>query len=278
MKKVAIIGKGSYLGRSIIERLSNIYSFLEFDVADPSFDVANVDLTGFDVCINVSAIVHRPKEKKELFYTVNRDLAFKIASLAKKCKVKLFIQFSTKGVFGLNNGVVNEMTQTNPKTLYEKSKLQADELIFPLNDSDFCVSIIRPPMIYGKGCKGNYPRLERFALKSPFFPNFKNKKDLIYIGNVVDFVKYIIEKNLGGFFYPRNPEPICISDMVYRIAKIHDKKILMTKFFNPLIYFLVGKNKTITSMFADCYCIIDDKSGYVSKYSLQDSLEEMYCK
>ena len=104
-------------------------------------------------------------------------------------------------------------------------------------------------MIYGNGCKGNYVRLEKFALKSPIFPDMKNRRSMIYIDNLCEFVKQIIDNESRGLFLPQNKEYVCTSDMVRDIAEAHGKKIYMTKLFNPLLRLL--KVSTVNKVFGD---------------------------
>src|SRR5699024_4946803 len=116
-------------------------------------------------------IKRKQKKNASLYYVVNRDLTDAVAKKAKNEGVKHFIFLSTMSVYGLNEGIINEHTPLKPKTHYGKSKLQAEERIKLLATDTFKVAIIRPPMIYGKGCKGNYQRLRKLALMTPVFPD-----------------------------------------------------------------------------------------------------------
>src|SRR5699024_450683 len=97
-------------------------------------------------------------------------------------------------VYGLEEGVIDDNTPLNPTTHYGKSKLQAEEKINELNNNSFKVAIVRPPMIYGKGCKGNYQRLRRLALITPVFPYIDNKRSMIYIDNLRAFISILRDK------------------------------------------------------------------------------------
>ncbi|NLY45100.1 MAG: NAD-dependent epimerase, partial [Tissierella sp.] len=110
-----------------------------------------------------------------------------------------------------------------------------EELIKQLGDESFKVAIIRPPMVYGKGCKGKYPRLTRLAVKTPIFPDVDNKRSMIYIDNLSEFVRLLIDNNSSGLFLPQNSEYVNTSEMVKLIAGVHGKKIIMTKIFNPIL-------------------------------------------
>src|SRR5699024_30853 len=102
----------------------------------------------YDVVIHLAAIVHKKNVSKDTYYSVNRDLAFDCAKVAKKSGVQHFIFFSTMSVFGMDTGLINKETKKKPKTHYGKSKLEAERLIKEERDKNFKVSIVRPPMIY----------------------------------------------------------------------------------------------------------------------------------
>jgi len=238
MKKILITGANSYIGTSFekwLQQWPDDYSIDTVDVIGDGWK--NKSFAGYDIVLHVAGIVHvkETKENAGLYYKVNRDLVYEIAQKAKADGVKQFIFLSSMSVYGIENGVIDRNSPLNPKSNYGKSKLQAEELIESLDDSTFKITIIRPPMIYGKGCKGNYPRLAKIALKLPFFPDIKNERSMIYIDNLCEFVKLLIDDCTSGLFFPQNEEYVCTSEMVRLITEAHGKKIWMTNLLNPLL-------------------------------------------
>ena len=175
------------------------------------------------------------KRDKDLYFRVNRDLAYEVAKKAKKEGVSQFIFLSSMSVYGMETGVITRDTVPHPKSLYGKSKLEAEKLIEHLNDQTYKVAILRPPMVYGKGCKGNYPKLAKLAKITPLFPDIDNKRSMIYVDNLSKFLKVIIDDNQSGLFFPQNNEYVKTSELVKLIAKYNNKKIRLTKLFNPII-------------------------------------------
>lgn len=166
MKRILITGKNSYIGSRFQEWLAkhpDKYKVDAISLRDESWK--EKDFSEYDVVYHVAGIAHRKetKENRELYYKVNRDLAYEVAKKSKQDGIKQFIFLSTMSVYGLESGVIDEHTPLKPKSNYGKSKLQAEELIKPLEDDSFKIAILRPPMVYGKGCKGNYPRLAKLA-------------------------------------------------------------------------------------------------------------------
>lgn len=278
MKRVLITGANSFLGDNTKKYLEE-HGDYQVDIVDMLSDEWRlIDFSQYDVVFNVCAIVHRPKEKDlSLYLKVNRDLPLEIAKKAKESGVKQFIQTSTNGVFGIDVGVMCLEKGYNPKTPYEKSKFQADCLLEKLRSNEFKVCIVRPPLMYGKNCKGNFPKLERFALKYHFFPSLQNKKDLIYIENMADFIKFSIDNELDETTYPRDRELISISYMVKTIAEIHGKKIHLLGFLNPFVRLFYKTNHTLKLVFGDCYCSENICSKeWIAPFSVETALSKMY--
>lgn len=241
MKRVLITGKNSYIGTSLekwLMREPDKYKVNIVDMIDGSWK--EKDFTEYDVVFHVAGIVHikETSDNQDLYYKVNRDLAYEVAQKAKEDGVEYFIFLSSMSVYGVENGVIDKNTLPSPKTAYGKSKLEAEELINRLQNDSFTVVTIRPPMVYGKDCKGNYPRLASLALKIPIFPKVDNKRSMIYIDNLSEFVKQLIDTRRGGLFFPQNSEYVNTRHMFTLIAEAHGKKVTMTKLFNPLLRIL----------------------------------------
>ena len=251
MKKILITGKNSYVGRSLEKWLGNYpnrYSIDSISLRNDSWK--EKDFSEYDVLFHVAGIAHikETKENAHLYYKVNRDLAIEVAQKAKNESVEQFIFLSSMSVYGIETGVIDKDSPFNPKSNYGKSKLEAEKLITNLEDSLFKVAILRPPMIYGKGCKGNYTKLAKLALKTPIFPEIDNKRSMIYIDNLSEFVKSIVDNSWSGIFFPQNNDYVNTSRMVELIAKAHGKRILLTEIFNPLLI-SIKRNETVSKVF-----------------------------
>ena len=280
MKRVLITGANSFLGDSTKQYLEEFVDY-NVDIVDMISDSwRSTDFSQYDVVLNVCAIVHRPKEKNDIYYKVNRDLSLEIANLAKISNVSQFIQISTNGVFGIDLGEMSDKSEFKPRNPYEKSKYEADCLLEEVNDEKFKVCIVRPPLIYGHTTKGNFPKLEKFAKKIPFFPSCKNKKDFIYVRNLCDFFKYLIDNNVSGICYPRDKEVVSVPAFVQKIAKYNNKKMHLWCIFNPFVKLFYRLSRKLRLLFGDNYCTIsvlpNNDLSWEPPYSLDEALQEMY--
>ncbi len=241
MEKILITGANSYIGTSfekyITENYSDEYTVDTVDMIDGLW--RKKDFSGFDIVFHVAGIAHSDsgkinEERKRLYYSVNTDLAVETAKKAKSDGVKQFIFMSSAIVYGDSapigkTKVITIETPPSPASFYGDSKVQAEKGILPLADDNFRVVVLRPPMIYGKGCKGNYPHLSEFARKLPIFPDVHNERSMLYIGNLVEFVRLMIANEENGVFFPQNSQYTSTSDMVKTIASVYNKKIRLVK-------------------------------------------------
>ena len=231
--KVLITGAGSYIGTRVAEYITGKqpdWTIYQLDVQNDNWKTHNFE--GYDVVYHVAGLAHRKitPDIEPLYYKVNRDLAIEIARKAKASGIKHFIFMSTMAVYSDSVTYVDQNTPTNPDNAYGKSKLQAEIEITKLADPLFIISIIRPPMIYGKGCKGNYNSLRSIALKYPFFPKVDNKRSMLYIDNLSEFIYLLIIYPMEGYFFPQNSELINTTQWVLLIAEEHNKRIHASSF------------------------------------------------
>ena len=243
MKKILITGANSYIGASfemyLKENYPEDYIVDTVDMIDGSW--RETSFAGYDSVFHVAGIAHSDggkisEEKAKLYYAVNTDLTIETAKKAKADGVKQFIFMSSAIVYGASAPIgktkmINRDTPVNPENCYGDSKVQAERGILPLNDNNFKVVILRPPMIYGKGSKGNYPLLAKIALKTPIFPYVKNERSMLYIENLCEFVRLMIENEEQGLFWPQNAEYSNTSELVKMIAEAHGKKVHLVKGF-----------------------------------------------
>ena len=238
MKRVLVTGVNSYIGNAFIEYMlqySADYSIQGISVRDNAWK--EIDFSVYDCVLDVAGIAHADtghvsEAVKRQYYAVNTDLTVALARKAKASGVKQFIFMSSAIVYG-NSAPIGSMklitrdTVPAPADFYGDSKWRAEKEIMPLADGNFRIVVLRPPMIYGKNSKGNYPTLSAIAQKLPIFPKVDNCRSMLYIGNLVEFVRLMIQNEECGFFFPQNAEYSNTSELVNYIAEAHGKKIIL---------------------------------------------------
>ena len=260
MKRILIPGAGSYVGESVRKYILSTSSEFQIDAADTMEDNwKKADYSQYDVVYHVAGIAHVNADPKmeALYYKVNRDLTIEVAKHAKAAGVKQFIFMSSQIVFhesqSLKSEVLTADTKENPNGFYGDSKLQAEKGLHELECDAFKVCILRPPMIYGPNSKGNFPRLVKLAQKTPIFPCWHNKRSMLYIDNLAEFVKQAILRELSGTFYPQNRELADTVEIIRYFAKANGHKVWITRLLNPFVWLGSFILQPINKMFATYY-------------------------
>lgn len=260
MKKILITGAGSYVGESVRRYILSTSSDFQIDAVDTMGDNwKKADYSQYDVVYHVAGIAHVNADPKmeAMYYKVNRDLTIEVAKHAKAAGVKQFIFMSSQIVFhesqSLKTEVLTAETKENPNGFYGDSKLQAELGIKPLEDENFKVCILRPCMIYGPNAKGNFPRLAKLACKTPIFPCWHNKRSMLYIDNLAEFVKQAVLRGLSGTFYPQNRGLADTVEIIRFFAKAAGHKVWITRLLNPFVWLGSFVLQPINKMFATYY-------------------------
>lgn len=274
MKKVLITGANSFVGTNIEKWLMKEPGQFVVDTVDTmNYEWMKANFRQYDTVFHVAGIAHvDPKpEMAPLYYKVNRDLTIEIAKYAKEKGVKQFIFMSSGIVYhaskSLKEDVKTKDTVPNPNDFYGDSKLQAENGLKELECDTFKVCILRPPMIYGPGNKGNLPRLGWLATKVPIFPAWHNKRSMLYVENLAEFVKQCIVREMHGVFFPQNAEYSDTVEIVRQFAKEHGHKIWISRIFNPLVWIGSFFVPDISKLFSDSY-YVQDMSTYDFEYQL----------
>ena len=287
MKKILITGANSYIGTSFEAYMKQWNDRYQVDTLDMIGDNwLKYDFSDYDCVYHVAGIAHSDsgkisREKAKLYYEVNTKLTVKTAIKAKKSGVKQFIFMSSAIVYG-DSAPIGKMklitrdTPLSPANCYGDSKVKAEKGLKKLEDESFKVVILRPPMIYGKNSKGNYPLMSRLARKLPVFPEIDNCRSMLYIENLMEFVRLMIDNEEQGTFFPQNAEYSNTSELVRLIAEQHGKKVLLVKgctFLLKIAANLTGLvNKAFGNLAYDME-ISEYKEDY-RKYNLRDSIKE----
>ena len=285
MKKVLITGANSYIGVSFEkyaqERYSAELTIETVDMIDGRW--REKDFSPYDVVFHVAGLAHADvgkvdEETKKKYYAVNTDLAIETCKKAKEDSVKQFVFMSSAIVYGDSAPYgktkrITKDTEPSPANFYGDSKWQADKGVRELADESFVVTVLRPPMIYGKGSKGNYPTLAKMAKKLPVFPNVKNERSMLYIENLCEFLCQVMIREEGGIFWPQNAEYTRTSEMVKLIAQVSGHKMAVSKGWNWVVgiaKIIPGKIKGLTNKAFGNMSYDQSMSKYNFEYQIID--------
>ena len=250
-KKVLLTAEHSYVGNAFATYVEEHYSEnFDIDFISTRSDAwKEKDFSSYDVIFHVAGLAHADvgnvaEEVKAQYYKVNTELTVEIAKKAKAEGVKEFIFMSSMIVYGDSapygvKKVIDKHTVPKASNFYGDSKLQADVAVREMGCDTFKVIVIRPPMIYGKGSKGNYPVLAKLAKMLPVFPDVDNERSMLHIDNLSEFLCQVMLvediKENEVVLIPQNSEWTRTSRMVQKIAEVSGKKIKKMKILAPAV-------------------------------------------
>ncbi|MGL5964897.1 MAG: NAD-dependent epimerase/dehydratase family protein [Fusobacteriaceae bacterium] len=234
-KKLLITGASGFIGSNFIKKYSSEYDIVEVCLIEKTPE--ELDYKDVDTVLHLAALVHQMKgAPEERYFEVNTELTKRLAISSKNGGVKHFVFYSTVAVWGTHgyfdhNKIITLETPLNPTTPYAQSKLEAEKILEDLKDESFKISILRPPMVYGKDCPGNMKRLEKLVDYLPILPfdNDENLRTIVHVDKLLEETDRIIKNELEGIFIPRDEKDVSIKEILEYIFREKKKKKILIK-------------------------------------------------
>ncbi len=240
---ILVTGASGFIGKYFIKHYKNTYNIKIFSFLKDDFDF--LSLEGVDVVFHLSALVHQMGGASvDEYERVNVTQTLELAKKAKTSGVGQFVFMSTVAVYGIQNGIIYEDSTCSPITEYAKSKLKAENELLKLQDDEFCVSIVRPPIVNGYNAPGNMKNLISLIKKVPTLPfaGIKNKRSMVYVGNLCHLIDVIIEFNIKSsmtknIFLASDDKAVSTTKLITLIANELGKKVYLVKipFFEDIL-------------------------------------------
>lgn len=257
-KKHTIISTSRIISQSIKSSSSLYY---EGDLYSLSQQKELLD--SVDVIVHCAGLAHAfaipERELTDQCDKINFQATLKLAKSATKAAVKRFIFISSIKVNGeesISGVPFSEKDRPNPLDPYAKSKCKAEEGLRQLAvDTEMEIVIIRPPLVYGPGVKGNFRKLLQMINSGYPLPlgNIHNKRSYIALDNLLEFIK-ICMTDIGAAnqtFLVSDGEDLSTTELVRRICSIKGKKKFIFPLPHPvllLIANLTGKRDSVQKL------------------------------
>lgn len=277
--KILVTGSNGFVGSYFINKYKGKYKIKTFSFLKE--DINSLDCSDLDVVFHLSALVHQMGgASKEEYERVNVTQTLQLAKKAKESGIKHFVFMSTVAVYGIETGIMSEKSNCNPINEYGKSKSRAEMELKKLEDQNFIISIIRPPIVYGKNAPGNMKSLLKLINKISILPfgKIENKRSMVYIGNLCHLVYEIITQQKSGIFLASDDEPLSTTRLIELIAKNLDKKVYLVKipFFESLLKILKPSfHKRLYGSLEVDNSITKEKLNLKNPYSVEDGIKMM---
>jgi nucleoside-diphosphate-sugar epimerase len=186
-------------------------------------------LVGVDAVVHLAARVHHKNEEHEvdLYRDINTDGTLHLARCAAAAGVRQFIFVSTVLVHGRSNdgrAPFSENDILTPRGVYGMSKAAAEAGLEALaQDSDMRVTVIRPPLVYGAGAKGNFNLLVKVVKLGAPLPlaAIRNHRAFLSVENLTSFILQRLlhaERKFDAFLLA-DEEQVSTPDFITRLAK-----------------------------------------------------------
>jgi len=278
--RLFITGAGGFVGNYFIKSYADKYEIETFSFLKD--DISSLHVSDVDVVVHLSALVHQMGGASASEYErVNITQTLELAKKAKEGGVGQFIFMSTIKVYGEESEIAyTEMLTCKPEDEYGKSKLKAENELLELEDENFKVSIIRTPIVYGYGVKANIKNLVNLVKKVPLLPfgNIKNKRSMVYVGNLCHLIDELIKQKQNGIFLASDDEPLSITKLIELIAKNLETKVTLIKvpFFETFLKLVKPSfyKKLYGSLEVD-NTLTKQKLSLKNPYSVEDGIKFM---
>lgn len=284
-KTLMITGASGFIGSNFIERYKDKYNIIPVDLL--KIKPEEIDFRGVDTVLHLAALVHQMKgAPREKYFEVNTELTRRVAEEAKKQGVRHFVFYSTVKVYGYDgdlynhNIILNEESECKPMNdPYGESKWEAEKILRRLEDDNFKIGIIRPPMVYGKGVKGNMESLIKLVKMLPILPfNYdKNRRSLVNIENLMYLTALVIDKEASGVFLPLDEKNISLKEIVEGIEKAYNLKRINIPIIQPVFWLLTKlKPNIMVRLFGTLQFdnqLTKEKLGYIAKVKYVEGIK-----
>lgn len=271
--KVGVTGASGFVGKAVLARLQNspfkviplvrTASGLDNEIilGDLERLTAN-DFPQLDFLIHLAALTHvvGPETAKSArrFHEVNVVGTQKLLQTAIAAGVhRVFFMSSVKVHGESSQQPFTEADIPKPEDAYGRTKLEAEKLVGLLcTRADVSYTIIRSPLVYGKGVGANFSKLAAIA-KMPFplpLDSIHNARSLIHVDNLADAIVHILisERADGHIFLVSDGEDVSTSNLLRLLAKVQGRINirLMPSWPVRLILTKLGKEGLLNRLFS----------------------------
>jgi len=216
-KKILLTGASGFVGQRFLS-----YNKEKYQTQSVSFrtkKVSEVNLEGIDTIVHLAGKAHQmQKIDDQIYFDVNYELTKALATKAKEQGVAHFVFISTIKVYGDNykNAHLTLDKTCKPDDPYGESKKQAEDFLRSIETETFKVGIIRPPLVYGPGVKGNMIKLLALAEKNLPLPfgGIENKRSMVFLDNLIELINTVVDQKASGTFFASDQQPLSTSRLI----------------------------------------------------------------
>ena len=312
MKKIAITGANGFIGKSLCKTFSKLNrSFVRIVRSENSLKTLNgintifvgdinsntnwsQSLENCEVIIHCAGKVHVMDNKDNLYdyYKVNTEGTKNLAEQATKAGVKRLVFLSSIKVNGENTEKINIRKKfyykdiPAPQDVYARSKLEAEKALWEISlRTGLEVVVVRLPLVYGYGAKGNLSRLIKLLKLGIPLPLslIKNQRSMIGIDNLVNLLIRCIDhpKANGKTFLASDGEDLSTPQLIKLISSSMGRKAYLFPaplFLLKILGSIFGKQKEIIRLTESLRIdnnYVKEILDWTPPLSIEDSIRKM---
>lgn len=307
---ITLIGGSGFVGTRLLDLLKEFpeYKLHNIDLVQSHFfpelteigdvriqEEMDAKLKGSDLVVLLAAQHRDDVEPISLYYDTNVGGMEVTLKAMDRNGIKRLVFFSSVAVYGLNKKNPSEEHPADPFNHYGKSKWEAEKVLKEWHAShpDWNINIVRPTVIFGERNRGNVYNLLNQIQSGHFLMVGKgeNQKSMAYVGNIVVFVKFMIENVREGynvFNYIDKPD-MTMNKLVVHVSDVLKKHIpaihfpywmgMMGGYCFDLLAKVTGNKLTISSVRIKKFCATTQfdsskamNSGFVPPFTLKEGL------
>jgi len=196
----------------------------------------NECLEGVDTVIHLAARVHVMRETASdplaLFREANVASTINLARQAVAAGVRRFVFVSSIKVNGERTEPGKPFTADdipNPQDPYGISKAEAEAALMVLGrETGMEIVIVRPPLVYGPGVRGNFRSLMKWAASGmpSIFGAVKNKRSFVHVANLCDFLITVLDhpKAANQIFLVSDGQDLSTHELLVKLTEAAGRK------------------------------------------------------
>lgn len=201
--------------------------------------------------VHLAALAHRRGVGETLLRAVNVDAPVALGKAAAKAGIRLIFLSSVKALGEETAGTpYGGSSPAAPRDAYGRAKADAERSLRAIEGLK--LTVLRPPLVYGPGVKGNFLALLRAADRGWPLPlaSVRNRRSLVYIGNLVDAIVRCVEapESTGRTYLVSDGAPVSTPDLIRALARALDRPPRLLPFpprLLELVGSLVGRGATV---------------------------------
>lgn len=277
---VTITGASGFVGRRLVEACVSAHVDCQSASLRGWNRSESMELPNGHVLVHLSAIAHSDDPDEAQLYAVNRDLSVVTAELARERGYRQFVFLSSALVWGAGYESVDLSTPALPDTAYGRAKLEAEEALQRLDTPEFGITILRPPLIYGPGVKGNLKKLLRAVYRWPVCPLgvSENRRSLLHVDNLSASIIHLARSGARGTFCPVDNPPVSTLELLKRMAAPMPRHGRVLSMPQGVQWFLRHAAPRSARRLFGSFVVTDDsldRAGFVPQFTIDDGFEKM---